>query len=228
MFVGHIGAGLVAKRLEPRLDLGVILFAALFADLLLWALVISGVESVGVAVSSGSARFFTFTFPYSHGLAASIVWSGLAAVVGWLFMARGATGRSRLACILALTVFSHFLLDVLVHVPELPIVSESSLKLGLGLWQHMPSALSVELAIAAAGFVLYWRSTKISKPRMLLVGAVVAVAAVLTVAGPYIPGDPPAPVALALSSTCILVVVVLTGFVAESRVGITMPKRVGV
>ncbi len=228
MLVGHIGAALVAKRLEPRLDLGVLLLAALFADLLLWVLVIFGVESVGVAVASGSARFFTFNFPYSHGLAASIVWSGLAAVVGWSFMARGATRRTRLACVLSLTVLSHFVLDVLVHVPDLPIVGAGSLKLGLGLWHYMPSALGVELAIAAAGFVLYLRSTAISRPRTLLVGAVVAVTAVLTLAGPYLPGDPPAPVALALSSTCILVVVVLTGFVAESRVGIAMPKRVGV
>lgn len=47
MFVGHIGAGLAVKRWAPEWNLGVLFFAALFADLLLWSLVAAGVESVG-------------------------------------------------------------------------------------------------------------------------------------------------------------------------------------
>jgi len=217
MFVGHIGAGLLVKRLEPRLNLGVLLFAALFADLLLWTLVILGAESPGAPETSGAARFFTFVFPYSHGLVASILWSGIAAAAGWFLAPRGTSQRARLACALALAVFSHFVLDLVVHVPDLPVLGQGSPMLGFGLWRDMPIALGVELSFAAIALVLYLNATRLSRARAFLVCAIVVVTAALTAAGPYISGDPPPAVVLALSSLLTLIVVVLLGLVVEGR-----------
>lgn len=228
MFVGHIGAGLFVKRFEPRLNLGALLFAALFADLLLWTLVIFGIESLGAPETTGSARFFTFVFPYSHGFASSVIWSGLAAAAGWFFAAPRPSRRSRLAWALSLAVFSHFMLDLIVHVPDLPIFSQSSPKLGLGLWRHMPIALAIELALSAVALVLYLNFTPLSRARAFLVGGVVAVAATLTAVGPYIPGEPPPPVLLALSSLFTLFVVVLSGFVAEGSFRIMAEHQIAV
>jgi len=217
VFVGHIGAGLVAKRFEPRLNLGALLFAALFADLLLWVLVALGVESVGVPETAGAARFFTFDFPVSHGLAASILWSALAAAVGWFVVAPAAPRRWKLAAALALTVLSHFALDLVVHVPDLPVIGAASPKLGLGLWRHMEAALALELLFAAGALLLYLRSARLSRGRTFLAAGTVAVAAALTAAGPYLPGDPPPPLVLAMSSLATLAVFVLLGFVIDGR-----------
>jgi hypothetical protein len=63
MFVGHLGAGLAIKAAAPRLNLGTVVAAALYADLLLWALVLAGVESVGEPIRAGGARVLTFTVP---------------------------------------------------------------------------------------------------------------------------------------------------------------------
>jgi hypothetical protein len=217
MLVGHIGAGLLVKRFEPRLNLGAVLLAALFADLLLWTLMIFGVESLGTPATAGSARFFTFDFPYSHGLVASVIWSVLAAAAGWFIAARGAARRSKLALALSLAVFSHFMLDLIVHVPDLPLVGQGSPKLGLGLWREMPIALAIELTLAAVALVLYLGSARPARAKALLVVGTVAVAAVLTAVGPYVPGEPPPPNVLALSSLLTLCVMVLLGFVADRR-----------
>ena len=78
MFVGHLGAGLAAKRLAPEVRLGVLFLAAMGLDALLWIFVLLGLESVHFPASVGEARYPTFTFPYSHGLVASLAWSAIA------------------------------------------------------------------------------------------------------------------------------------------------------
>ena len=40
MFVGHLGVGLAAKRMAPRLSLGVLFLAAMLLDALLWIFVL--------------------------------------------------------------------------------------------------------------------------------------------------------------------------------------------
>lgn len=226
MFVGHIGAGLVVKQFEPRLNLGALLFAALFSDLLLWVLVILGVESVRIPEATGSAQFFSFVFPYSHGLVSSVLWSVLAGVAGLRFVAPQESRRSKLAWALGLAVFSHFALDLIVHVPDLPVFGQESFKLGLGLWRHMPIALALELLFAAVALVVYLRSARLSRVRAFLIGGTVLVAAAFTAAGPYLPGEVPPPVVLAVSSLVSLIVVVLLGFVVEGRVGAMAVRRV--
>jgi len=223
VFVGHIGAGLALKRFEPRLNLGALLFAALFADALLWVLVLLGIESIGTPVDAGHGKFFTFVFPYSHGLAASLGWSALAGLVGWL-APTGVTGRARLAGALAAAVFSHFVLDFIDHVPDMPLLGEGSAKLGLGLWRHMPLAIAVELVITGAGLALYLSRIRLSKGRAALVAGLALMAALLTAAGPYAPGPPPPAAVLAATSLVTVFAVVLVGFSVERRFALTVRR----
>lgn len=216
MFVGHLGAGLVAKRIEPRLNLGVLFVAALFVDILLWVLVLLGAESVGTPQSAGSARFLTFDFPYSHGLVSNVLWSALAGLAGWFLVGPTMPRRTRVAWAM---------LDLIVHVPDLPILGEGSPKLGLSLWRHMPIALTLELLLAAGALAVYLYSARLSLGRTILVCAIVAVAAILTAAGPYIPGASPPARMLALSSLTTLIVIVALGFVVDGRVGLTTSRR---
>lgn len=77
MFAGHLAAGLVLKKMERRLNLGWLFFAALFHDFLLGILVLSGLEQIHIPTDFAQTHYLTFTFPYSHGLVASIIWSAL-------------------------------------------------------------------------------------------------------------------------------------------------------
>ena len=48
-------------------------------------------------------------------------------------------------------VASHWLLDLVVHVPDLPLVGNDSPKLGLGLWRHFELSVALELRGAGRG-----------------------------------------------------------------------------
>ena len=67
----------------------------------------------------------------------------------------GHLAGAKIGIILGLTVFSRFILDFIVHVPELPVLGRDSTKLGLGLWNHMSAALTLEMVLVAAGLALY-------------------------------------------------------------------------
>ena len=220
MFVGHVGAGLAVKAAVPRLNLGALVAAALFADLLLWTLVALGIEALGAPIHAGGARFLTFTFPYSHGLVASALAALAAGALAWAVLGARVPRRTRLATAVAIAMASHFVLDLVVHIPDLPVAGDASPKLGLGLWRTMPIALAVELAFAGAATVAWLAVVRPSRGRALLLVLVVATAAAFTAAGPYLGGDLPPPHALAATSLATLAIVVALAFAVERRVGL--------
>jgi hypothetical protein len=196
MFVGHLGAGLAAKRAAPELSLGVLFLAAMLLDLCLWVFVLLGVEQVHIPESFAAQRYLTFTFPYSHGLIASLLWSSAAFAV-----TRAVARSTRAALLVGAVVFSHFVLDVLVHVTGLPLVGSGSYRLGLGLWRHMGVGLVVECAIAALGWWLYLGAAPAPRAgRRGGLGALVALAAALTVVGGLATTPPPGPRVMAVTS----------------------------
>jgi hypothetical protein len=145
MFIGHFGVGFAAKRVAPRVSLGTAFLAAQFLDLLWPTLLLLGVESVRIAPGATAVTPLVFEhYPISHSLVAVICW-GLA-----------------LGAVYALTtlVVSHWLLDAIVHVPDLPLMPGAGPMVGLGLWQSKVATLAVEIPIFAAGVWLYVRSTR--------------------------------------------------------------------
>lgn len=220
MFVGHVGAGLAVKAAVPRLNLGALVAAALFADLLLWTLVALGIEALGAPIRAGGARFLTFTFAYSHGLVASALAALAAGALAWAVLGARVPQRTRLATAVAIAMASHFVLDLVVHVPDLPVAGDASPKLGLGLWRTMPIALAVELAFAGAATVAWLAVVRPSRGRALLLVLVVATTAAFTAVGPYLGGDLPPPDALAATSLATLAIVVALAFAVERRVGL--------
>src|SRR5215831_2125945 len=106
-----------------------------------------------------------FTFPYSHGLLASGLWAALVGGLTWLVTPQGGSPRRRAAFVIGAAVCSHWLLDALVHIPELPLTGAHSPHVGLALWDHMPLALTLETGITAAGLALYLRGSRRSRRR---------------------------------------------------------------
>ena len=72
MFAGHVGAALALGRVERRVNVGVFVFAALVLDVLLWLLVLVGLESVTSPANFSATHQPEFAFPCSHGLSASL------------------------------------------------------------------------------------------------------------------------------------------------------------
>jgi len=157
MFLGHVGVGLALKRAVPSCSAGVLVGAALLLDWLLGLFVLLGLEAVHVPADFAQAHFLTFTFPWSHGLLATLVWSTLAAALA-VALLRG-PARGWVALGVAAAVASHFLCDAVVHVSGLPLLGPTSARVGVGLWRWMGWALSLEVALAALGLWLYQRAT---------------------------------------------------------------------
>jgi hypothetical protein len=113
----------------------------------------------------------------------------------------------RVAALVATAVFSHWLLDALVHRPELPLVGANSPKVGLGLWQNMPAALVVEAAIVVLGLCLFIPACRLSRGKLVALTVLTLAVLVFTVVGMTLAPPPPSPHAMAAGSCAVLVLV---------------------
>jgi uncharacterized membrane protein len=205
---GHVGAALAIGCAERRVNVGLFVTAALLLDLLLWSFVLIGWESVTIPSDFASSRQPSFVFAYSHGLLAAAVWSIVAGAIAFLAQRRHPNLRWRTAVLIGLAVFSHWLLDALVHRPELALAGDASAKLGLALWDRLPLALAVEAAIVAVGGWLFLRRSTLSPARSRALAVLTAAVLATTVLGMTMAPPAPSPSAMAWSS---LSVVVLLG-----------------
>jgi hypothetical protein len=212
MFAGHVGAALAVGRAERRVNVGVFVAAALLLDVVLWLFLLLGWESVAIPDNFARTHQPEFVFPFSHGLAASLVWSVLAAVAAWAACARLGSARSRAAVLVGAAVFSHWVIDVVVHQPEMPLAGASSPKVGLGLWQNMPIALAVEAVIVAIGLFLFVPGSGLSRGKSIALTALTLVILAFTMAGMTIAPPPPSAQAMAASSLATLVVVCVLAY----------------
>ena len=157
MFVGHFGLAFAAKRAAPRTSLGTTFVAAQLADLFWPILLLTGVERVQIT-SDAHNPFLTLAFvhyPWSHSLLTQIA-AGI--VFGLVYF--GITRYGRGALIVALLVPSHWLLDLVVHVADLPLYPGGAARFGFGLWRNPLATVIVELLVYFVGVWLYARATR--------------------------------------------------------------------
>ena len=207
MFAGHVGVALAVGRADRRVNVGVFVAAALLLDIVLWLLVSVGVESVTIPADFAGTHQPGFVFPYSHGLTAAVLWSAIAAGAALLYRPARQAHKWRVALLVAGAVFSHWLLDALVHRPEMPLAGSGSPMVGLALWDTMPLALSVEAAIVAAGLALFLPGSRLPRGRSITLVLVTLVLLAFTVAGMTIAPPPPSALAMAGSSLAAIAVV---------------------
>ena len=155
MFIGHFAVGLASKRAAPKASLGVLMIAPNLLDLLWPGFVLLGWERV--RIDPGNTAFTPLDFvnyPISHSLLTACGWGILFAAIYWM-----RSHYRRGAIVLGFGVVSHWILDFLVHRPDLPLYPGGP-RVGLGLWNSVPAAVAVELALYAAGAWLYLSTTR--------------------------------------------------------------------
>ncbi len=156
MFLGHFGVGFGAKTLQPRVSLGTLFLAAQLADLVWPTLLLLGVERVSIVPHATGANALDFVYyPFTHSLVSELVAGLLLGLAYWL-LRRNAQG----ALLVGLLVPSHWLLDLVVHMPDLPLYPGPSPLLGFGLWNHLAITQVVEFALLGFGLWLYMRRTR--------------------------------------------------------------------
>jgi len=151
MFIGHFGPAVWDTQRgkgEILVPLWIGFIAVQFIDIIFALLAIFGLE--------GETRMVDglplFTIPYSHSLVTALGWSILG---GFLFkLYRPKAGMKGFLVVFGL-VFSHWLLDLVVHRPDLPLWPGSTTELGFALWNWPILAFVLEAGLLAAG-LLYW------------------------------------------------------------------------
>jgi len=194
MFIGHYALALGGKKLAPSTSLGTLFLACQFADLLWPTLLMLGVEAVEIDPGNTLVTPLNFvSYPYSHSLVMLLVWSALFAIA---YRAIKGARPAAIATVAAL-VFSHYLLDVITHRPDMPVTIGGTQRLGLGLWNHPGAALAVESALFIAGATLYASATR-ARDRIGDIGlwSMIAFLVAIYFAALYGP-PPPSPAAVA-------------------------------
>ena len=156
MFIGHFGIAFAAKRAAPRTSLGTTFVAAQLADLLWPVFLLFGWEQVRITPSSNPFLTLEFTnYPWSHSLLMELAW-GVA--FGALYFVTTRYGRG--AVVVALLVPSHWVLDLIVHRPDLPLYPGGAARLGFGLWNSPIATVVVEGIVFIVGVTMYARGTQ--------------------------------------------------------------------
>ena len=156
MFIGHFGVALAAKKIDNKPSLGTLFFAAQFLDLLWPIFVLLSIENV--KIDPGNTAFTPLDFvyyPFSHSLLGSLI---LSVIFGTIYFVIKKNMKSSM--LLGALVFSHWILDLITHRPDLPLAFSNSTKMGFGLWNSVALTLIIEGSIFIVGSYLYINTTK--------------------------------------------------------------------
>jgi len=158
MIAGHFGFAALVKARARQAPLWALMLATVWLDVVFVPLYLAGIETIEwVPGTHGGYGAAIIHANYTHSLLGALVISalfGIAFGVAW--------GR-RTGLVLAAVSFSHWLLDLIVHRHDLPLLPGDAAtwpKLGFALWQWPWAAASVELALVVLGAWFYWRAAR--------------------------------------------------------------------
>jgi hypothetical protein len=218
VFLGHYGVAFALKRVEPKLSLGTLFVAVQLADLLWGIFVLLGWEHARIVPGYTPVTPIEFLdYPISHSLVAAVVWGIVAAALYYSWPTRDTTRHWQAAAIVGVAVFAHYPLDVLVHVPDLPIAGNDSPKLGLGLWNSPTATIIAELLVFGIGLALYVTLRSHRHPVRMGRLAVVAIALLSTYFASLYGPPPPNMTIAAVSGIVFFLVVAALAAWADRR-----------
>ncbi|MEP1449088.1 MAG: hypothetical protein ABJK37_23495 [Paraglaciecola sp.] len=194
MFIGHYAASFALKSCNKNASLGFLFIAVQFVDILFFPLTLLGIEHFRLIENFTEATHFSLDFmPYSHSLVATFFWGAATFTFVFFALFKHHQLRLKLAMVFAIAVISHWFFDLLVHTPDLPLITDNSLKVGFGLWNNDVLTYILESVILIAGLYLYMRSstgvTKIAKYGMPVFIVVLLGINIINIFGPLSPQD---------------------------------------
>lgn len=166
MFIGHWSAAFVAAAHSRAPRLGTLAIGAQLVDIAFFAFAMVGIEHFRFVPGATASNWLMLdSAPYTHSLLGGLAFAAALAVLVWL-----ADCDRTAALIAALVVLSHWLLDFVVHRPDLTLAGAPPM-LGLGLWNAPLIEKPLELALTFGALAFYVRKRR---PRLVPV-AVLAV-----------------------------------------------------
>ena len=157
MTAGHFGLAAGVKAGATRLPLWALMVATYLLDIVFIILLAAGgIENFApidpAHPSYGAVIIHAY---YTHSLVGALLISATAGLIAMRFWGQ------RNGLVIGAVVFSHWVLDLLVHRPDLPILPGNLGDLpllGFGLWQVPVVSFLVELVLVLGGAYLYYRA----------------------------------------------------------------------
>lgn len=167
MFIGHWAPAFVAATHPRAPKLGTLFIAAQLVDWAFFGLLLTGAEKMRVVPGITAMNpMDLYHMPYTHSLLGSSLWATGFAVLVLLARRDWIT-----AAIAATVVLSHWLLDLLVHRPDLTLAGAPP-KLGLGLWNYPAIEIPLELGLAFGAMWYFVARTRGPIIPALVLGAI--------------------------------------------------------
>lgn len=158
MYPGHFAAGLALKVAQPRASTLGLLIGIGALDLIFGLAVMLHLEG---------GSFAHFNTPWSHSLAMAALWSALYAA--W-FRKEGPA----VAAAMGAAVFSHWLLDLVSHQPDMQLWPYSPIELGFGpLFGGLGGWLEAAVSVAGAALYCSWAARQKDSRRWAIVAAII-------------------------------------------------------
>jgi hypothetical protein len=156
MFIGHYGPSFAAAAYKRTIPLWVLFLAVQLVDVVWAVFVLLGLEKVRIVPGiTATNPFDLYYMPYTHSLPGALFWSVLAAGA---YRSLSHDRDWSAGIIVGAAVFSHWILDLVVHRPDLPLYGDAH-KVGLALWNYPAAAFAIEIALLVGGIALYLRAT---------------------------------------------------------------------
>jgi hypothetical protein len=156
MIAGHFGFAAGVKAKAPSVPLWTLMLACQWLDVVFAVLFAAGIEGLEPiqGAAKGAYGAVIIHADYTHSLAGAALLSVLfgAVTAFWYGRVRG--------FILGLVVMSHWVIDLIVHRPDMPLLPGGKLRLGFGLWRYPAYSAGLELALVIAGAWLYRRAAR--------------------------------------------------------------------
>lgn len=159
LIAGHFGLSAIVKARAPYVPLWALMLATVWLDVAFVPLFLAGIETIDPAPGTdGGYGTGIIHANYTHSIVGASALSGMFGYVAYRFWGR------RCGLILGAVVMSHWLLDLIVHRGDLPLLPGNAgglPTLGFGLWRYPGLSAVAELALVVAGTYLYWRAARV-------------------------------------------------------------------
>ena len=214
MFVGHYGVAFAVKTERNKIPLWVLFVAVQLLDFLWAPFVLLGVEKVhfvpGITATNALDLYY---MPYTHSLIGALFWSAVAFAIykiGWRNIAPNSA-----ALLVGFAVFSHWLLDLIVHRPDLAIYDDT-MKVGFGLWNCRGIEFVLEIGILVFGAVLYLKRNGVIARKIGII-IFVAVLVLIQTSNTFLRPPPSSDRAFAITALIFYTVFAVIAFLLEKR-----------
>lgn len=155
MFIGHFAPALVAATHPKAPNLGVLFVGAQLIDFGFFVFLLAGIEHMRIVPGITAMNpLDLYSMPYTHSLVGSVVWGAGFALLIYAF-----TRNKVAAWIGGIVVVSHWLLDLLVHRPDLTLAGSPPM-MGFGLWNHPMLAMPLEILVIGSALAFYLLRTR--------------------------------------------------------------------